>query len=216
MLPPESVLTIAGPAQRLRGHLPGAYSVDVRPNKRNSRAKKCCDVHTQHGNITDSVRLLLASLSHPAAYRIVDETCEVIMAGVRINGRLFKQGDHCEFLPKVAQRRNVPGVGGLDGSSLSHCVATIGMFYRFNMVGGESPALFVSVIRREQVCRENNMIVLNTVSNDTGLLGFSHVHSPKHVLIHVDAITSKVKLVPHYDIAKRDNFMCAINMWSVR
>ena len=46
--------------------------------------------------------------------------------------------------------------------------------------------------------------------------GHSHTYSTENTLIHVDAITHKVQLVPHYSPSKRETHMCGIPMWQAR
>ena len=143
--------------------------------------------------------------------------CDLLISGIRINGRLFKQGDHFEYLPRVVPRGNVPGVvGGLLGSSTSHLIGTVGLFYRFKMDRGPSPAVFVSVTPRLIKEKERSMYIIEGVMDDSLMSRFDHVHTEQHTFIHIDSITAKVQLVPHYDLAKRAAFMCAIPMWHVR
>ncbi len=163
-----------------------------------------------------TVYILLSSLNYAATYAPANTPCEVLLSGVRINGRLFRQGDHCEYLVKVPRRINQPGVGGSLGSSESHLIGTVGMFYRFNMVGGDTPAAFVSIKPRAVVGKDRSMYIVDTVSDDTAVSGFEYFHMAGHMFIHIESITAKVKLVPHYDEVKRAQFMSAIRMWCVR
>ena len=135
---------------------------------------------------------------------------------MRINGRFFRQGVHCEYLLHVLPRGNLPGIGGLLGSSTSYSLGTIALFYRVPMVGGPSPATFVSVKPRLIKEKERSMYVIDSICEDTSLSAFKHVHTLAHHLIHVDSITAKVKLVPHYAVDKHDSLMCGIKMWCVR
>ena len=84
------------------------------------------------------------------------------------------------------------------------------------MIGGDTPATFVSIKPRTLVERDRSMYIVSTVSDDTSVSGFKYVHMEGHTLVHIDSITAKVKLVPHYDEAKCTDFMCAIRMWCVR
>ena len=117
--------------------------------------------------------------------------CVVLKSGVRINGRLFRQGDHCEYLPKVPRRHNQQGPGGALGSSESHLIGTAGLFYKFDMVGGDTPATFVSIKPRPLVGRDKSMYLVNTVCDDTSVSGFSYIHMEEHTLLHLDSITAK-------------------------
>ena len=141
--------------------------------------------------------------------------------GIRLNGRNYAQGSHIAFLPKVPRRGNLEGVGGLDGSSTSHCIGTIQMFYTCEMVslvpGRPSTATFLDVIVRPKLRTWQDIFILENDRQLVGTekIGFNHVHSPVHKLIHVDSITSKVMLVPHFQEEKTHE-MCAIRMWDAR
>ena len=49
------------------------------------------------------------------------------------------------------------------GSSESHLIGTVGLFYKFDMVGGDTPATFVSIKPRPLVGRDKSMYIVNTV-----------------------------------------------------
>ena len=67
------------------------------------------------------------------------------------------------------------------------------------------------------VGRANQLRVVDTVREDVKLLGWDHFHDSRvHTLIHVDSITSRVMLVPHFDRSKKDSQMCVIPMWKAR
>jgi hypothetical protein len=217
-LPYDSMLSISRETTRIRAGLPGEYSYSIQASRRCSARRAYTDVPTEHKCITVCVKKVLLSLKYTSTYVPKPDTlCELLISGIRINGRLFKQGDHCEYLPRVVPRGNVPGVvGGLLGSSTSHLIGTVGLFYRFEMDGGPSPAVFVSVTPRLIKEKERSMYIIEGVIDDTRIRGFEHVHTKLLHFMHIDSITAKVKLVPHYDLAKRTAFMCAIPMWYVR
>ena len=133
-------------------------------------------------------------------------------------------GDHIEYLPRVRRRGNMDGPGGREGSSTSHKLATLGMFYLVRMVGatgagGERPATLVlaSVLPLSQVGQASGCRVVGTVRRDVHLDGWDHVHNTnKHTLLHVDSITGRVMLVPHYDETLRASKMCVLPMWAAR
>ena len=212
----NSMLSISNEISRIQQGQPGVYSYHINATRRNTRSLVFKNVPTERKSITACVKTLLSSLNYSSTYAPANTHCEVLISGVRINGRLFRQGDHCEYLPKVPRRPNQPGVGGSLGSSVSHLIGTIGMFYRFKMIGGDTPATFVSIKPRTLVERDRSMYIVSTVSDDTSVSGFKYVHLEAHTLVHIDSITAKVKLVPHYDEAKCTDFMCAIRMWCVR
>ena len=92
------------------------------------------------------------------------------------------------------------------------------MIYKLKMEGpGPESAVFVSLCDRPVEDKIYTMYVVRTVREDTRTLSFDHIHSnEQHTLIHVDSITSKIKLVPHYDVTKRTTHMCGIRMWYAR
>ena len=133
-------------------------------------------------------------------------------------------GDHIEFLPKVRRRGNRDGPGGREGSSTSHKLATLCMFYLVRMVGatgegGERPATLIlaSVLPLPQVGQASGCRVVGTVRRDVHLDGWDHVHNTtRHTLIHVDSIAGRVMLAPHYDETLRESQMCVLPMWAAR
>jgi hypothetical protein len=119
-------------------------------------------------------------------------------------------------MPVVKRRHNAEGVGGLDGSSLSHLVGTIMMFYTFCVTGLGAPvtATFVEIKRRPIEYKVRSLYIIQTIGVDDSLLkGLEHQFSDDHVLVHVDSITHKLKVVPHFDAQYEDALMCAIPMW---
>ena len=216
-LPPTSVLSVAKEIQKLKDGLAGEYSFNVRPTWRNSRNVSPSDVATEEKSITTHVRTLWRSLKNPASYAPKEDAkCVILVAGVTINGRKFRQGAHCEYLPKVVPRGNLPGPGGQEGSSQSHRVGTICLFYLFEMKGGPSPEVFVSIKPRPILSRQRSMYIVANIKDDTSQPQFAHSHTNDHTLIHIDSITGKIMLVPHYNVDESNTLMCAIKMWGVR
>ena len=123
-LPYDSMLSISRETTRIRAGLPGEYSYSIQASRRCIARRAYPDVPTEHKCITVCVKKILLSLKYTSTYVPKnDMLCDLLTSGIRINGRLFKQGDHCEYLPRVVQRGNVPGVvGGLLGSSTSHLI----------------------------------------------------------------------------------------------
>lgn len=142
-----------------------------------------------------------------------------MFSGVWLNGRQFKQGSHCSYLPRVQRRGNAAGVGGRLGSSTSYKIGTINMFYVFTMSGVLEPTrpricVFASITDRPVLTHSRSMYIVNTVREELEKVGFEYEHLQDiHSMIHVDSITSKVMLVPHYDEDKSDSQMCGISMW---
>lgn len=145
----------------------------------------------------------------------------IVLAGVRLNGRPYKQGNHCAYLPYVRRRGNLPGPGGREGSSQSHTLATIHLFYTFTLTDARGSnatrATFASVEQRPVTGRIRSLYIIDSIKEETRLSSFTHVHDPSiHILVHVDSITHKVMFVPHFDSDQAETKMCGICMWSAR
>ena len=141
------------------------------------------------------------------------------LVGVWLNGRQYKQGDHCAYLPYVRPRYQRRGVGGHLGSSTSHRIGTIQMFYSLVMTGAPSrprECQCVVVVDRPVKSLDHGMYITDSVRQDTEQVKFNYEPTHTSTFIHVDSITHKVKLVPHYDKALKDTLMCGISMWSAR
>lgn len=215
-LPSRSILALAGDLQSVRGDLPGSYGCTIKQTRRGARGGP-----TPSG-VELAVLQLVRSLGHPRSYKPVhDGHCQRMISGVTLNGHKYKQGHQILFLPRIRRRGNAAGPGGLEGSSTSHQVGTICMFYQLAMQGTSEGLprhiVVVSVLVHPEVGRANQLRVVDTVREDVKLLGWDHFHDSRvHTLIHVDSITSRVMLVPHFDRSKKDSQMCVIPMWKAR
>ena len=140
----------------------------------------------------------------------------MLVGGVTLNGRSYRQGDTCEFLPQVSVRRR----DNSQGSSQSHLIGRINMMYRVPMRKGNdefSSEVFVSITTIDISAKERSMYITQNVDRQVGSDGFKFVHDHlAHTLVHVDSITSKLMLTPHYDPGLRDTLMCGIRMWHAR
>ena len=93
------------------------------------------------------------------------------------------------------------------------------MFYVFTMTGVVLPTyppvcVFASITDRPVLGHSRSMFIVDTVREETEKLGFGYEHiEDVHSMIHVDSITSKVKLVPHWEEEKSNTHMCGISMW---
>jgi hypothetical protein len=119
--------------------------------------------------------------------------------------------NRCEYLPRVARRGNAAGVGGLAGASMSHKIGTIKMFYHFNVNGHETT--FVDILDHVVTKKEGRMYIIDTVPS---LMRGKHRVTSESTIYHIDSITSKVLLAPHYDPLKASTQMCVITMWEAR
>jgi hypothetical protein len=116
-------------------------------------------------------------------------------------------------LPKVARRGNAEGIGGRLGASESHKIGTIKMFYHFDVAGVRTT--FVDIDDHPILHKVRSLFIIDTVEAlQRGRdLYPAHRHS---TIFHIDAITSKVLLAPHFDPALSATKMCAISMWEAR
>ena len=193
---------------------PGAFNATYKPSRRNSKnpfVSECpVEVICDAGNLLRHLKFPQISTQSPL------NTYTMMIAGVYLNGRQYSQGSHCSYYPFVTPRHNQQGIGGLDGSVSSLKIGTIWMFYRFQLIGNSSLTTFVSITDRPIVGNHGNLKMVDTVKSDTLLPNFNHRHDPSvHNLIHIDSISHKVKLVPHFD-ASNNEHMFAINMWEAR
>ena len=229
-LPYRSSLSLAGEVARLRGSVPGAYALELRESRRNSRKfffdEDVCAL------VRGKVRDVLELLKYPPAYKPVQpspgergEGCVAMIAGVILNGRRYAQGSHCEYLPwvPVSYRNRARGIladgpGGWEGSSTSRKICTVHMFYTFNMQGpGPKRATFVAITDRPVLSRARSLSVISWAGERDLKPGFDFEMTDGHELIHIDSITWKVKLAPHFnsDLATAGQ-ACAIPIWESR
>jgi hypothetical protein len=93
------------------------------------------------------------------------------------------------------------------------------MFYTCQMTGSPSrpqKCQVLAITDRPVLFLDNGMYVVNSVREETQKLGFKFEPTHNTTLIHIDSVTHKVKLVPHYDEDHRDTLMCGISMWTAR
>ena len=140
------------------------------------------------------------------------------MSGLSLNGHTYQRGTHVEFLPYVRPRGNLGGVGGLLGSSESHRIGTILMLYTFTVHRHGKlydTATFVEVADRPVLEKIRSLYNINSVAAEH-LPAAGGAYSGDNYLIHVDAITAKVRLVPHFLPRLAATHMLAITMWEAR
>ena len=226
-LPARSTLALADQTRHLGGQAPGEFGVELRQSRRNARNADVRELVT----VLPMLKALLKRLGCPAAYKPATglRACIAMTAGVILNGRQYKQGSHAEYLPVVRRRFNRPGPGGEEGSSESHRVATVHMFYHFTMQGSrpetvrggvtlkELPdeATFAIISDRAVRDKIRSMHIVDAVRDNATKPGFKFKTAAEHTIIHIDSITAKVMIVPHFDTTQ-NHLMCAIPMWIAR
>jgi hypothetical protein len=192
----------------VRGELPSTYGLQLSRSRRNS--SPFIPSLTLRDALDDIGRKLATPFTvNPTGVRMI--------AGVRLNGRPFKQGDCCVYLPTVRARGNLPGVGGRDGVATSHRIGLINMFYTFTVPQGD--VTFVSIYTLPTIHKLRDLYVTNKFVRlvQPGLaFDYDEVDHVNNVLIHIDSISSKLFITPHFDPAQRRHFMCGIPMWDAR
>ena len=107
-------------------------------------------------------------------------------------------------------RRLVQGADDLP----TRLIGTVVMFYTFSMRGrGEPSATFVELVPRAIVRMERSIYVL-TPFPPYRPQGFSIDFNNENVLVHIDSLTDKIKIVPALDDAP--DTLSGITMWESR
>jgi hypothetical protein len=140
-----------------------------------------------------------------------------VYAGVTLNGRDYYQGSHVMYSPYVRRRGNEANVpGGTLGSSQSHLVGTVRMFYVFTDPHGKNE-VFASIRDRKILEKDNSMAIIDTLNADIRVRAFEYEYdSNLDTVVHIDAITAMLMCVPHYNAERSNTHMCCIHMWHAR
>ena len=105
-------------------------------------------------------------------------------------------------------------------SSESYLVGTIKLFYVCTLTddkGIQRKEVFVAVRKRPIIDRDRSLYIVNTVSTDTNQPVFKYEFDVStDIILHLDSITDRLMLVPHYDKDHADTLMCGIVMWAAR
>ena len=204
--------------ERIKGFLPGEYALQLLPSRRNSSI-----VHVQANSVLlDAYRAMRsrgnASDVLPALPRNANATVAItaMISGVRLNGRTYSQGSIVEYLPYVPRRGNRDGIGGRVGSSQSYLIGCINMMYVFQL--DNLPIVLVDITGLPIVSVVRSLYVVERPASDMAhLAGFTNLtenmDSEGRCIIHIDSITSKIHLAPHFT---DEAYMCAIRMWTAR
>ena len=118
----------------------------------------------------------------------------------------------CEYLPKVRRRFNIAGVGGTLGASASFKIGTIKMFYHFKI--GAVETTFVDILDHPVLEKVRGLYIIKKVpALQQG--STNHPVTATSTIYHIDSITSKILLAPHFTPELMSTRMCGIRMWSV-
>lgn len=202
-------LRLAEETIKIKGALPGQYACVVKPSRRNSQQ---VDFAFAPNALLQKMRAVCRMLG---VTPVTDKMrCKMMLKGVMLNGHVYKQGDRCAYLARVAPRGNAEGVGGRLGSSESYKVGTIKMFYHFP----RTPSItFVDIL--DLPVRRKLRSLYIVAAQPAFPRGFAcNPVTATSTLYHIDSITSKVLLAPHYteDETEATTEMCGIPMWDAR
>ena len=206
-------LQLASEVLKIKGALPGQYARVVTPTRRNNKSVAVALSSVQSPLFT-KLRVICAALPDFAISR--DLECLQMIAGVKLNGHEYSQGDTVAYMPRVRVRGNLEGVGGRFGASESHKIGTIKMMYYFPSIA-EYAGTFVDIEDRPVSRKLRSLFI---VDHHLPLPQGHHAHpiTNASTLYHIDAITHKIKLVPHFhqDTKKSVTEMCGIIIWEAR
>jgi hypothetical protein len=136
--------------------------------------------------------------------------CTGMIAGVVLNGREYQQGDACVFFPVVVPRGNRDGVGGRRGNADSAKVGIINMFYIFD----GTILVDVTVLPLVEKYRSLYIVENKEVQPRVQFKAvYTFMSAVDRLVIHVDAISCKVHLAPHF---ANTALLCGIPMWDAR
>jgi hypothetical protein len=108
------------------------------------------------------------------------------------------QGDTVEYYPYVPRRYNSEGPGGLQGSIGSSRVATINMFYTFDRATANQ-ATYVELTNHQDEGKVGSLRMIPSIHRDAvRAAGFDTESLVDTVIVHVDTIAHKLKLLPHF------------------
>lgn len=185
------------------------YAVQLQRSRRNSKdftMDLSVALRGHYNKLRQRSQNILPPLPAPAEVVVT-----AMVAGVYLNGRQFKQGDYCEYLPTIPRRDNM-----VDGSSTSYRLARIECFYVVRVGAEEIPLVqifdlpILSEIRSLRVTPKPDPMARPGWETWKHIL---HAAVADVKLVHIDAVTHKVFLAPHFT---NEHQMCAIRMWEAR
>ena len=206
-------LQLADEILKLKGSLPGQYKCVVMPSRRNSR--KVVWVHAP-ADLLPKLRAVWRPHGRPPA--LAENICKMMVKGVSLNGRKYKQGDRVSYLGRVRRRGNVEGPGGHEGSSTSHKIGTIKMFYHFPALVNGCSTTFVDILEIPVLRKWRSLFIVPTQPSLPRGFQCNAAVTRQSTIYHVDVITAKVMLAPNYteDEEEATTEMCALTMWEAR
>lgn len=188
------------------------FAVSIKTSRRNTKQVQLCAAVRTHYN-----RLRARSALFPALPCGGGPVVDAMLAGIYLNGRHYRRGNYCEYLPQIHRRGNVEGVaGGRLGSSTSYLLARIECFHILRVDGEEIVLVQITNLPVLSWIRSLRVVHRPAVPTVKGWDVLYHTLQavPDDVnIVHVDSITHKVFLAPHFTDA---NLMCALRIWEAR
>ena len=188
-LPPNSMLNPASSVIEGRGSMPGSYGISVNTTRFTCRSRGARPSSELRAAAIGWCTTLGIARGH-----IDFDSLKVLVAGIKINGRPYAIGSHCEIGMPVS--RYNPGLAG-DASTFK--VATVHKFYTLQISGSET--LFVELSTHREIDRFKDIRIVKKKPK------------PQRRTLSVDSIRGRVKFVAHWDaeITKR---VCVLRMWN--
>jgi hypothetical protein len=188
-LPKGSMLRAATDLIADRGSLPGSYRVSVNTTRFTCRRRRLARP-SQELKATAVARCRALAMGQG---NIDWTTLKVLVSGVKINGRPYRIGSHCEISVPVA--RSNPGLAG-DISTFK--VATVHKFYTLWIRDEEVVFVELSTHKEKSMFQDIRIVRKNPKT--------------RRRTLSVDCIRCRVKFVQHWD-AETINQVCVVRMW---
>jgi hypothetical protein len=186
-LPPTSLLKEAAETLADRGCVPGSYQVSTQHTRYNSRR-----LPKPPSQLIVAVRKMCNDLQ--LNFRTYDKTfTKKMSAGVKINGRPYDAGSHCEISSPIRR-----GDSERAGDASTFKVATIHVFYSLHIDDEEIVFMEVSTHTRKDKHKDIHIVKKRPKAR-------TRIYS-------VDIIRKKLKFVSHWN-AEITDLVCAIPMW---
>ena len=130
----------------------------------------------------------------------------------------------------MRRRYNLPGPGGLEGSSQSKLLGRINMIYYVPLIDCSGPlqaeldsdshsGIFLDIENVPFQEKYRSLYILSTQVRVNASVSRFQYHrqcqDENHLLIDVDRVVSKVMIVPHFN-PEKDYLLCGVCMWDVR
>ena len=215
LLPTNSFLNDDAQYMSSVGPAAGLYKLRVVETRRNHRLKQVTpELINAYRALRATAPSAAAILPAPTEDRF-GQVATAMIAGVFLNGREYKQGDVCEYLPWVARRGNADGAGGRAGSSEAHQLCKVNYFIVCQIE--RRSIVLVHVTPVPILAKERSVYIVpkqipTPPRKFKDLVSAFGCTTTTHFL-HIDSITSKIHVTPHFN---NPEWMCALCMFEAR